>query len=131
MKLLTFALLLFAVQAKTTQDAVYTAAQATRGEAVYGQKCVSCHGPDLTGDGQASPLTGKDFAQNWNDQPLADLFEKINATMPADAPGTLKPAEVADVTAFILKKNALPEGQSELAAEKSALKDIKFVAPKQ
>jgi mono/diheme cytochrome c family protein len=131
MKPLALAALLLVAQAKTTQDAVFTAAQATRGETVYGQKCASCHGPDLAGDGQASPLAGKDFTVVWTDQSLGDLFGRIHATMPADAPGTLKPSEVADLTAFILQKNAFPEGTSELPAEEAALKDIKIIAPKQ
>ena len=121
--------LLFA-QTKTTGDGVYTAAQAARGESVYSSKCASCHGPDLTGDGQASPLAGKDFTSAWNDQPLSDFFERIHATMPADAPGSLQPAEVADVVAFILNRNGMPAGEAELTAEPSAIKGVKFVTPK-
>jgi mono/diheme cytochrome c family protein len=109
---------------------VYTAAQAARGETVYTQKCTSCHAPDLAGDGQAPPLAGKDFAAGWTDQSLGDLFGRIQTTMPADAPGTLKPAEVADVIAFILQKSASPDGSSELPAEEAALKTIKIAAPK-
>ena len=130
MKLLLITTVLILAQAKTTQDGVYSAAQATRGEALYGDKCSSCHGPDLTGDGQAPSLTGKDFQTGWNDQTLGDLFDRISTTMPADAPGSLKPAEVADVIAFILKKDAMPAGDTELAPDVSALKTIKLVAPK-
>ena len=130
MKLAALAALLIFVQAKTTQEGIYTAAQATRGEAAYADKCASCHAPDLAGDGQASPLAGKEFISTWTDQSLADLFERIQATMPADAPGSLKPAAVADIMAFILQKNALPEGQSELAADPQILKPITFAAPK-
>jgi S-disulfanyl-L-cysteine oxidoreductase SoxD len=130
MKLFILTAVLLFAQAKTTQDGVYTAAQATRGEAVYGQKCTSCHGADLAGDGQASPLAGKDFHTSWSDQTLNDLFERIRATMPADAPGSLKPEEVADVIAYILNKNDMAAGETELPADASALKAIKFTAPK-
>ena len=122
--------ILLAGQAKTTQDGVYTAAQARRGGMVYARACASCHGADLAGDGQASPLTGKDFATTWNGQPLGDLFERIHATMPADAPGTLKTADVADVIAYMLEKSACPAGPAELASDQQALKDITFIAPK-
>jgi len=130
MKLLLMTAILILAQAKTTQDGVYSAAQATRGEAVYTEKCSSCHAPDLTGDGQAPALTGKEFQTGWNDQTLGDFFERISTTMPADAPGSLKPAETADVIAFILKKDSMPAGETELAPDPSALKTIKFVAPK-
>ena len=130
MKLFVLTAVLLFAQAKTTQDGVYAAAQATRGEAVYGDKCSSCHAPDLTGDGQAPSLTGKDFQTGWNDQSLADLFERIKATMPADSPGSLKPAEITDVIAFILKKDSMPAGETELPADPSTLKAIKLVAPK-
>ena len=130
MKLFALTAILLFAQAKTTGDGVFTAAQATRGEPVYSEKCSSCHMPDLAGDGQASPLAGKDFETSWNDQALSDLFERIRATMPADAPGSLKPAEVSNLIAFILNKNHMPAGQAELPIELSALKEIKFVAPK-
>jgi mono/diheme cytochrome c family protein len=123
------AALLVVAQARTTQDGVYTAAQAKRGESAYQQHCASCHAADLTGDGQATPLTGKEFTAAWSQQPLGDLFERIRTTMPADAPGSLKPADVADVVAFLLQKNAFPEGQSELPADRQAL-GITIVAPK-
>ena len=130
MKPLALAAILIAGQATTTQDGIYTAAQATRGGVVYAEKCAACHAADLVGDGQASPLAGKDFQSVWANQPLSDLFERIHATMPADAPGTLKPAEVGDVIAFMLQKNGLPEGPSELAADPQTLKTIVFAAPK-
>ena len=115
-----------AVQTKTTQDGIYSDAQATRGEAVYGKSCASCHGPNLEGDGQAPALADKAFASEWNDQPLSDLFERIRATMPGDAPGTLKPTDVADVLAFILKKGGQPAGRAELPADAAALKPVTF-----
>jgi mono/diheme cytochrome c family protein len=122
--------ILLPAQVKTTQDGVYSAAQAKRGALVYEGACASCHGADLAGDGQSSPLTGKDFATTWNGQPLGDLFERIHATMPADAPGTLKTADVAAVIAYILEKSAFPAGLSELPADQKSLKDVTFIAPK-
>jgi len=122
----TAAAFAFAAQTQTTQDGIYSDAQATRGEAVYGKSCASCHGPNLEGDGQAPALADKEFASEWNDQPMSDLFERIRATMPGDAPGTLKPADVADVLAFILKKGGQPAGRAELPAVAAALKPVTF-----
>ena len=115
-------------QATSTQNGVYTDAQATRGEAVYKASCSSCHGPNLEGDGQAPALADADFAKEWEGQPLSDLFERINTTMPGDAPGTLKTSDVADVLAFVLKKGNHPAGASELPADSAALKTVTFNA---
>ena len=125
------AVLLMAVaQPRTTRDGVYTEAQAKRGADVYEKACASCHAPDLSGSGQAPPLADADFAKEWDAQPLSDLFERIRTTMPADAPGTLKSAEVADVMAFLLSRAQIPAGSTELPSDAAALKTITYAAPK-
>ena len=60
----------------------------------------------------------------------AELFEKIQTTMPADRVGTLKPPQSADLVAFILKLNEYPAGSSELASEMPALQQIKITSKK-
>jgi mono/diheme cytochrome c family protein len=122
--------IVLSAQGKSTQDGIYTDAQAKRGEAIYATSCAGCHQPDLSGSGQTPPLTGKDFNMDWNDGPVSDLFDRTRISMPADKPGSLAPAEVADVIAFLLSKGAFPAGQTELPPDAAALKEIKFVAPK-
>jgi mono/diheme cytochrome c family protein len=124
------AMIIVSAQGKTTRDGVYTSAQAARGEKVYADSCASCHGADLSGSGQAPELSGKDFNGDWNTLPLSDLFERTRLTMPADKPGTLKPEQIADLTAFLLQKSAFPNGQTELPSDLAALKTITFVSPK-
>jgi mono/diheme cytochrome c family protein len=124
------ALILVSAQSKTTLDGAYTAAQATRGQKIYADSCTGCHGDDLSGGGQAPALAGKDFNADWNDLAMSDLFDRTNGTMPADKPGTLTPAQTADVIAFLLQKGNFPPGQTELPADSAALKALKFVAPK-
>jgi len=123
-------LLVTGAQAQTTRDGVYTDAQAKRGEDVYARSCASCHAADLSGSGQAPALADVDFAKEWDGQPLADLFERIRTTMPADAPGTLKPAEVADVMAFLFSKARMPAGSTELPSDAALLKAIAYASPK-
>jgi mono/diheme cytochrome c family protein len=124
------ALILISAQGKTTLDGVYTAAQAARGQKIYADSCASCHGDDLSGGGQAPALAGKDFNVDWNDLAMSDLFDRTHGTMPADKPGTLTPAQTADVIAFLLQKGQFPVGQTELPADVPALKAITFVSPK-
>jgi mono/diheme cytochrome c family protein len=111
-------------------DGVYTEDQAKRGETVAAKFCTSCHGPDLTG-GEAGPtLVGLEFIGNWNNLTLADFFDRVHATMPADAPGTLTPQQTSDVSAYVLKLNKYPAGNGELASDLAALKNIKIEGPR-
>ena len=128
-----YALAIAALTALTGADlwsGVFTEAQAKRGDALYGEKCASCHAPDLGGIDQAPALTGGDFTSSWNDVSMNDLFERVRISMPADKPGTLERQQIADVLAFILQKNMLPTGQTELPTDADALKDIRFLAKK-
>ena len=50
--------------------------------------------------------------------------------MPADAPGTLEPTQVADLIAYIMQANKFSAGPAELAIGADALKQIGLVAAK-
>jgi S-disulfanyl-L-cysteine oxidoreductase SoxD len=102
-------------QVSSVWDGAYSPAQADRGAVKYRQECVMCHGPVLEGNGEAPPLTGR-FIPDWAGTRLSDLFEKIQATMPLFAPGTLSSADTADLLAFILQANNFPAGPKELEA---------------
>ena len=112
-----------AQQTRTAEDGVYTAAQAKRGEAIYQNRCVICHGATLAGEA-GPPLAGQSFLGVWDVLPLSDLFDKIHNTMPADAPGTLTGPQVADVAAYLLQANQFPAGRVELEAGDVALRQI-------
>jgi hypothetical protein len=76
------------------------------------------------------PLAGATFSSNWNELTLGDLADRIRISMPADRPGTMTRAQVADVMAFLLKANRFPAGETELAQEVPVLKQIRIVAEK-
>jgi S-disulfanyl-L-cysteine oxidoreductase SoxD len=111
-----------AQQSRTVRDGVYTDAQATRGAAIYKEKCASCHGPTLGGS-LAPPLAGEAFAANWGG-PLSAIVDKIQATMPANAMGTLTRAQASDVLAFMLQASKFPAGRAELSSDDAALKAV-------
>ena len=113
---------LTAQPARTVRDGVYTDAQAARGAAVYKEKCASCHGPTLGGS-LAPPLAGDAFAATWGG-PLSAIVDKIQATMPANAMGTLTRAQAADVLALMLQTGRFPAGRAELSSEDAALKAV-------
>jgi mono/diheme cytochrome c family protein len=121
---------LHAQTSRSTWDGTYTAAQAARGQAVYDERCASCHGEDLGGRDMASPLAGADFLTNWDGLTLDDLFERIRTTMPADAPQSLTGAQYVDIVSYILSKNSFPTGTTELSGESAALATITIRASK-
>jgi mono/diheme cytochrome c family protein len=114
----------------TVWDGVYTEEQAKRGEDLYYQRCGACHGPSLEGGDMTPPLVGGTFTSTWNDLALSELFERIRITMPLNQPSTLSRQQTADVTAFLLKSNKWPAGQTELPRELEPLKEIQIQAIK-
>jgi mono/diheme cytochrome c family protein len=116
-------------QDRTIWDGVYTDAQAKRGEAIYFERCVRCHGPTLSGgtDG-AGPLTGPTFKSNWNGVPLGMMLDRVRMTMPQDKPATLSRQQTADVLTFILRANKAPAGATELSRQAEILNSITFTA---
>lgn len=114
-------------QEKTQWDGIYTAEQAKRGEQVYNDFCVPCHGADMAGTDLAPPLAGAQFASNWNNLKIGDLFERISKSMPLSAPASLTAQQYADVVAFVLQRGNAPAGTTELPTQMEPLNSIKFV----
>src|SRR5688500_6896938 len=75
---------------RTVQDGVYSDAQATRGQALYAQRCAGCHGPKLEG-AQAPALTGEAFTAKARMEPLSALFIQIRYAMPPRTPPRTPP----------------------------------------
>jgi mono/diheme cytochrome c family protein len=94
----------------------YSADQAEQGRAVYGQRCISCHGDDMTGGvGGGPPLTGDYFFGLWGEQPLSTVYSFIKSAMPEDNAGSLSNTQVTQVLAYILQFNGFSAGDAEMA----------------
>jgi mono/diheme cytochrome c family protein len=102
-------------QLRTAADGVYSAEQATRGQQVYVAECASCHGPALEGV-VGPPLAGAGFGSAWSGRSLTELVDKIEKTMPLQAPGSLSRAQAIDVTAHMLAAGKFPAGRAGLSA---------------
>jgi mono/diheme cytochrome c family protein len=127
--ILTLTLIAAAVLAPASRsvwDGVYTDAQAKRGEALFAENCVTCHGPGLEGDGEAPPLSGGEPFWAWNGKPLTALFDKIHKEMPHNKPGTLSPEASADLLAYVLQFDKFPAGASELPHDSAAMNQIRY-----
>ncbi len=94
----------------------YSVDQAQQGKAVFGRRCESCHGENMTGGvGGGPPLTGDYFFGLWGDQSLSAVYSFIKSAMPEDNPGSLSNGQVTQVLAYILQFNGFPAGDAEMA----------------
>ncbi len=112
---------------RTSWDGVFTRTQAERGAAIYGQHCALCHGPAL-GGAEGPPLTGVEFASNWNGLTLGDLSDRIRTAMPPANPGTLSAQDRVDVIAHILNVGGFPPGERELGRDQQEQRQVRFAA---
>jgi mono/diheme cytochrome c family protein len=127
----SFAFILFwsvclsSLRAVAQDVAVYTAAQAQEGAAIYERQCAPCHGGTLEG-GSGPALKGRVFGEMATAQHLTvkSLLEVISRTMPLAAPGSLKQEEYAALTAFILQQSGLVAGDKPLSRYSASLRDI-------
>lgn len=106
---------------QSVRDGVYSLDQARAGAELYGRVCAECHGVGLRG-GEAGPaLLGSLFWRRWEGQPLSALYQITRVTMPVSNPDGLSGAQYRDLLAFILQQNGLPDGESPLPGEASAM----------
>ena len=113
---------------RTVWDGMYTKPQAERGRTEYMQACASCHADDLRGKGTAPSLVGEDFAFQWDDMSVGDLFLRTRTLMPSDRPNSLPAPSYSDIVAFILQSNTFPVGEKELGADLDALRQVLITA---
>lgn len=120
---------------RTIWDGVYTEAQAGRGEKAYKLACGYCHKDTLEGGffddgtGRAPALAGprafdSSFAKRWDGVTAGEMLIEIGTTMPQQDPGSLPPETYVDILSFLLSKNEVPAGATELPADLEALQRI-------
>lgn len=113
-----------AQNAQSTADGVYSEEQASRGEAIYNEACIACHGQDLGGNSNSPGLTGMSFMFLWEGKTVGELYETIRRDMPTDNPGRLPAQDYVDVVAYVLSKNAFPAGSTELSNDIDSLNQL-------
>jgi mono/diheme cytochrome c family protein len=98
--------------------ALFTSAQARRGQSLYQRNCIECH--------NAEAYTGAVFRRVWVGKSPYELWELIRTTMPEDGPGQLKLEEYSDIVAYMLRMNGYPAGDTELPAEAEKLQQLRI-----
>jgi len=109
-----------APQAKTVWDGVYTEQQAARGAASFAASCTRCHSAEPNAGEEGKALAGEAFWQSFRESTVDHLLDFVSKNMPNGAGGTLSANTYADLVAFILSRNSLPAGPTELTPESAA-----------
>lgn len=117
-------------KAASVWDGVFTKEQAKRGEALYVQNCSSCHGPDLSGNDEASPLAGPVFLSSWDGLSVGELANRVRVSMPPNNLGKLSRQQIVDILSYVLSFNNFPAGKSELDPKPEVLKQVRVEATK-
>ena len=111
---------------RSVWDGVYSKAQATRGQSIYAEECMRCHGENLGGGEGGPPLAGKEFLEKWNRKTAGKLFGTIRKSMPSDNPGSISTRQSSDLVAYILSVNEFPAGSKELESDTGSLDEIRI-----
>lgn len=126
----TAAAFCLALGAARAQDVAlsYTAAQVTRGQALYESGCAQCHGENLDDGALGAPLKGQQFMQKYGGREVAALYAITQTTMPLANPGGFRAAEYADLVAFMLNANNIVPGATELPTDYALLERMRVPA---
>jgi mono/diheme cytochrome c family protein len=108
-------------------DGVYTRAQAERGKATFDVSCSRCHNADLSGSERGPALTGEKFMSNWRDGSLDALFGFIRDQMPEGSANIVSDDDKINVVAYILQRNSLPPGATELTKDAASLERVQIL----
>ncbi len=101
-----------------SSGAFYTSRQATRGDGLFRDNCVSCH--------SSSEFAGASFQRRWRNRAVGDIYEFVLYSMPDDNPGGLPEQTYADIVAYMLSMNDFPAGDAELPTSLDALMEMKM-----
>jgi mono/diheme cytochrome c family protein len=108
---------------KTTNDGVYTKAQADGAKAQFDKICAECHPFTVAARKKPKdvPLGDEPFFENWEGRSLDAIITTIVLTMPNDGSGVVTDAEAVDLVAYILQQNGFPAGETALTKDSAAV----------
>jgi len=105
---------------KTVWDGVYTEQQAARGAISFDSSCARCHSSEPNAGEEGRRLAGEPFWESFRESTVDHLLDFVTKSMPNGAGGSLSANTYADLVAFILSRNGLPAGSSELTRDSAA-----------
>ena len=108
-----------AQQGPTTNDGVYTKAQADGAKKQFDKLCAACHPFTVAAkkNPRDLPLGDEPFFKSWTGRPLNEMVSVIALTMPNDGSATVTEAEAVNLVAYILQQNGYPAGKRPLTTK--------------
>jgi cytochrome c len=103
----------------TTNDAIYSKAQAETGEQLYQDHCLLCHDKKYF----------RPVFKAWEGKSLGRLNIVMNTSMPLNNPASLAMQDYVDILAYMLSLNRYPAGDDPLPNDNDALETI-TIAPR-
>lgn len=106
-------------QGKTTNDAIYTSAQADGARAQFDKICAECHPFTVAAKKKPKdkPLGDEPFFEEWSGRPLSELITLIALTMPNDGSVAVTEKEATDLVAYMLQQNGFAAGSTPLTRD--------------
>jgi len=110
-------------QAKTTNDGIYTTAQADGAKAQFEKICAECHSFTVATKKKPKdkPLGDDPFFEEWTGRPVKELVSVIHLTMPNDGSANVSQSEAADLVAYVLQQNGYAPGSAPLSKDSAAI----------
>ncbi len=104
---------------KTTNDGIYTKAQADGARAQFDKICADCHPFTVAAKKKPKdlPLGDEPFFQSWSGRAVSEMVTLIALTMPNDGSATVTDEEAVNLVAYILQQNGYPAGSSPLTKD--------------
>ena len=101
---------------KTTNDGIYSKAQADAAKPKFEKLCAECHAFTVAAKKQAEdlPLGDEPFLKKWEGRALDELLTLIVTTMPNDGSAVVNDAEALDLLAYVLQQNGFAPGKAPL-----------------
>ncbi len=106
----------------TTNDGIYSKAQADAAKAQYDKLCLSCHAfTEATRKKPEDLLLGDEpFLKKWEGKTIDELVSVITFTMPNDGSAVVSEEEALNLMAYVLQQNGYPAGAAPLTKARAA-----------
>jgi alcohol dehydrogenase (cytochrome c) len=103
---------------RSTNDRVYSNAQAEQGAQIYARECSGCH--------QVANYVGANLTAKWGGGTLGDIYQDMALTMPPANPGGLTPVSYASIVAYWLRESGYAAGGPALPGDSRQLGAIRI-----
>ena len=100
----------------TTNDGIYSKAQAEAAKPQFDKLCAECHAFTVATKKQEKdlPLGDEPFLKKWEGRSLDELLTLIVTTMPNDGSAVVNDEEALNLLAYVLQQNGYAPGKAPL-----------------